>query len=187
VTDEYAYNCYLPVAFNQSISTGEYLNFTGYTTSFTTLASPTYSMAPEVLQMGLVSGDVLQITGAIQSDLASYAHAPNFHRLVVRRTSSNGAFVSNLNSDDIQCARMGDNDSEVEGLTWPLTSVEIDTNDGTTVWIGWEIRRRSVSNNMTLFQETRIISVSDIVRCVSSVKVTVLKKANIPLLDYIAV
>jgi len=83
---------------------------------------------------------------------------------------------------------MGDNATEeVEGLTWPLTSFEIETEDGSTFWIGWEIRRRSVSNNMTLFEEKRTLSWTDVVKCVSSVKVTVLKKANIPLLDYIAV
>jgi hypothetical protein len=118
--------------------------------------------------------DLVKVTGQFTEDFTSYAHLGSFYRLVLRRGSSSGALITNLDADHVLCSAGGDNNTEYGNLTWPPTSHLITAADAGLVWMGWEIWRRT-TDAVTLVAEGTVSK-----KQVSTVQVEHLRRCVVP-------
>jgi hypothetical protein len=130
-----------------------YVNFTGSVSTWTVFPG-TY--APSLTVTNCQVNDKLVVSGFVLEDFTSYGLMPDFWRITARRGGFNSAIISNWTSE-VYSSAGGDNATEVSSLTFPSRSFKLtqaDVDASTTIWIGVEMMRRTVSATVNLFAET---------------------------------
>jgi hypothetical protein len=157
---------WLQINHNMALRSGPVTGFAGSTTAWTTLSA---SADYPTLTITVATNDILRVGGQFVEDHSSYDTIGDHFRLVVRRGGPTGALISNLDASHVLSATGGDNNQETCSLTWPTTSHLITSADAGTVWVGWEIKRRSASGTVTLVAESQQVStvhIEHLRRCV---------------------
>jgi hypothetical protein len=145
---------YLPIGdVKQDIKNESIWGFTGSTSEFQTLSASGF---PQVTITGAQVNDRIVLSGQFVEDHGHYNSIGNLYKLVARRGSATGALIYNIPFNHSLAASGGDNSTEYANLTWPTTTYQITAEDiavSTTIWVGWEIKRRN-TDSVILVAET---------------------------------